>query len=320
MRKIFVILLCIFSFSLLFAVDKTNGTINVKTGDEIKSPVYGKIVQKGNKGLPKCFDKNTIVIEYENVYWYEKQEHRTNYQVIISGVKFSKEIKAASVNSEIKYGDLIGTAAVSPAMINIRSKDFDIFLTEVTNVCPEFEDGWYYFGIDSFLNTSPKFLSFLPADSKDTVIDFPDYPESIGQLMENVRKSYKENSGLNISSFTGFQICIKTRLSEYPSAVTSKSVTETIYQKKLFPNCPFVLSIKFDGVPMRLYFQNGFDQYLKDEYKPGKIIYLYLYTNVIINGEYWCYVRDFSLKSHDEIAAQKMEKVKADFDSKNQEK
>ena len=97
MRKIFVILLCIFSFSLLFAVDKTNGTINVKTGDEIKSPVYGKIVQKGNKGLPKCFEKNTIVIEYENVYWYEKQEHRTNYQVIISGVKFSKEIKAASV-------------------------------------------------------------------------------------------------------------------------------------------------------------------------------------------------------------------------------
>ena len=320
MKKNLSLLIVFLSCSVLFAVEKTNGTINVKIGDEIKCPVDGKIVQKGNKNLPKCYDKNTIVIEFPNTYWFENQKIETTYQLIISGVKFTKEIKAAPVDSVIKYGDLIGTATKSPGLINIRSKDFDMFLTDVTDVCPEFEGDWYYFGIRTILSSTPKFLNYMPAESRKTVIEFPDYPESIGDLMDNVVKSYTENekSGLNISNFPEIKICIKTKLSEYPKQKTQKSVTEGLYQMKMFPNCPFVLSIKFDGVPMRLFFQQGFDKYLEEEYKLGKPIYLYLYTGSIINGEYWCYVRDFSLKSPDDIAKEKMQKVKSDFDEKNQ--
>jgi len=302
-----------------FAVERTNGSMNVPVGADVKIPAAGKIYQIGNKTLPEVYDANTIIVEIENKYYYKGEHVSAKYQLILSGVTISNEIKKMPLGSEVKENEVIGTALISPVRINIRCKEFDAYLADVANVPPEFEDDWYYFGVGMFLNTTSKFLSFQPISSKIDEIDFWDYPDTLENLYTQAMAPNAAGKEVQFSSFPAFKVCLKTKLPAYPETRHQDTINEALLLSKYFKNCTHMIDYEFDGIPVRLYFQEGFEKYLKDEYTLNEDIYIFASVILITNGRFFCYVRDFSLKSPDEIADEQIEKAKkfmAELDKK----
>ena len=310
MRKLVTLLLLITIIGSAFAVERTNGSLNVPVGADVKVPVAGQIYQIGNSELPNVYDENTIIFEIENKYYYKGEHVSAKYQLILSGVTISNEIKKMPLGSEVKENEVIGTALSSPVRINIRSKEFDPYLADVANVPPEFEDDWYYFGIGMFLNTTSKFLSFQPIFSKTDEIDFWDYPDTLENLYTQALAPNADGKKVQFSSFPAFKVCLKTKLSAYPETRHQDTINEALLLSKYFKNCTHMLDYEFDGIPVRLYFQEGFEKYLKDEYTLNEDIYIFASVLLITNDRFFCYVRDFSLKSPDEIVDEKVERVK----------
>ncbi|MBQ5492050.1 MAG: hypothetical protein IIT68_08360 [Treponema sp.] len=301
--------LLLLSCARLSAVSWTNGAMNYQTGEEVKSPVDGKIVQLGNKGLPECFGKDSVVIEFSKSYYYDGQKQTGTYQLILSGLQLSgvNGTRGAAVSKD----EVLGLAVSSPVMINVRCKDFDVYLVDCADKYAEKEDDWYYFGVGMFLSSSPKFLEYQPVSSKTDEIEFWDYPDTMENLYENhLEGMNSENKIIFMSQFPSFQICIKTQLDSYPSSKTQSSVSEGLMLNKYFSNCPVMLNHSFDELPFRLYFQKGFDEYLEDEYELGSDIYLYLSVILLCNGDYCCYVRDFSLVPPEENVQERIRNMK----------
>ena len=301
--------LLLLSCARLSAVSWTNGAMNYQTGEEVKSPVDGKIVQLGNKGLPECFGKDSVVIEFSKSYYYDGQKQTGTYQLILFGLQLS--VQNGLRGARVAENDVLGTAVSSPVMINVRCKDFDVYLVDCADKYAEKEDDWYYFGVGMFLSSSPKFLEYQPVSSKTDEIEFWDYPDTMENLYENhLEGMNSENKIIFMSQFPSFQICIKTQLDSYPSSKTQSSVSEGLMLNKYFSNCPVMLNHSFDELPFRLYFQKGFDEYLEDEYELGSDIYLYLSVILLCNGDYCCYVRDFSLVPPEENVQERIRNMK----------
>lgn len=291
------------------ALEWTNGSMNYSIGEEVKSPVEGIIKQIGNRGLPECFSKDTVIIEFSKSYYYDGQKQTGTYQLILSGLQLS--VQNGLRGARVAENDVLGTAVSSPLMINVRSKDFDVYLVDSAQKYAEKEDGWYYFGVGLFLSSSPKFLEYQPISSKTDEIEFWDCPDTLENLYVNHLEGMdSENKKVFMSSFPQFRICIKTQLDSYPVSKTQSSITEGLLIDKYFSNCPTILQFSFDELPMRLYFQDGFDTYLKDEYTLGNDIYLYMTVVLLMNGEYYCYVRDFTLLSPEENVQERIQKMK----------
>lgn len=181
MRKLVTLLLLITIIGSAFAVERTNGSLNVPVGADVKVPVAGKIYQIGNSALPNVYDENTIIFEAENKYYYKGEHVSAKYQLILSGVTISNEIKKMPLGSEVKENEVIGTALSSPVQINIRCKEFDPYLADVANVPPEFEDDW-------------------------------DYPDTLENLYTQALALRADGKKVQFSSFPAFKVCLKTKL------------------------------------------------------------------------------------------------------------
>ncbi len=313
MRKKIISLVLLSLTLQLYGVSRTNGGMRLNIGEQVKSPVTGTIYQIGNENLPQGFDSNTIIITFPNTYYYDGRKQSVEYQLIISGVQVFDSYKNAE-NRQIKKEEVIGTAVSSPVVLNIRCKEFDPYLIDVSAVPPEFEQDWYYFGIEMFLPTSSKLLDYQPIAGKTDEIDFWDYPDSLENLYRQATERGDEERRVLFSSFPIFQVCIPTELPTYPQttdlASGSPSPASGLIVRKYFSNCPYMIQHNFDGIPLRLYFQNGFDQYLKEEYRLGNKIYLYVSVIFILNGKFYCYVRDFTLETPKDTVLQKMQRAR----------
>lgn len=313
MRKKIISLVLLSLTLQLYGVSRTNGGMRLNIGEQVKSPVTGTIYQIGNENLPQGFDSNTIIITFPNTYYYDGKKQFVEYQLIVSGVKVSDSYKNAE-NRQIKKEEVIGTAVSSPVVLNIRCKEFDPYLIDVSAVPPEFEQDWYYFGIEMFLPTSPKLLDYQPIAGKTDEIDFWDYPDSLENLYRQATERGDDERQIHFSSFPVFQVCLTTTLSNYPKtaeiAAGLSSPAAGLIVRRYFSNCPYMIQHNYNGIPLRLYFQNGFDQYLKEEYKLGNKIYLYTSVIFILNGEFYCYVRDFTLETPKDTVLQKMQRAR----------
>lgn len=317
MKKLFAILSFLLCFNA-FAVETTNGGMNVKKGDNFILPVKGRLYQIGNKDLPKCFSKDTVVFDFTNVYYYEGKQQNVDCQMIISGIKLSKEYKNAKPGTEIKGGTTIGTAVSSPVVLNIRCKDFDIYLADTADCITVFENGWYYFGVGMLLPTTPKFLDYQEITGKKSQIDFWDNPDTLEDLYKTATEPREDGGVPQFSQFPSFYVCLKTKLKAYPEPKAKAG--DGLMVANYFKNCTHYLDIKFDGIPVRLYFQNGFYDYLKEEYKLGKDIYIYSVFIIFTNGRFYAYVRDYSLISPKEIAQNKAKRVQEDMKKRDEAK
>ena len=139
----------------------------------------------------------------------------------------------------------------------------------------------------------------MPVSSKDDMIEFWDYPESIKSLADASLPT--ETSKNHITRFPNFQILVKAKLNEYPEAIKTTTSDDIILRNQFYSFAETEMEYTFDGIPFHLVFYTGFQDYLKDEYTLGDDVYLYLYALFGKNGAIWFYVRDFSLTSPEEM-------------------
>ncbi len=298
-------------------INRTMGQLNVTVGDTVKLPLAGRLVQIGNDGLPPSFGPDTLVFNVTHQYWLDGGAQAFgNYQLIMSGVQPDSELQSVSSSTLINQGTVIGIATESPVQVNLRCRTIDLFLCDAAQNIPELVNGWYYFGVGMLMSGSPKFLNYQPVTSAADEIQFYDYPESLDAMSQQCRSRYEEkNQGDVVSRYPDFQICLETTLDRYPSTdlrlSTAISPSERLILTRTYSGCPYYLSIDFDGIPVQLFFQQGFDQYLAEEYTLGDPIWLYLQVNEFINGELIGYVRDFTLNSPMETVLQRQERLLA---------
>lgn len=301
-------------------ITRTMGQLNVAYGASVKLPLDGRLVQIGNAGLPPVFGPDTLVFNVTHQYWLDGGKQAFgNYQLILSGVQPIPALQSVSGSTVIEKGTVIGTATESPVQVNLRCRTIDLFLCDSAQNIPELVNGWYYFGVGMLMSGSPKFLNYQPVTSAKDEIPFWDFPESLEQMSQRGRSEYEAKAkGEVVSRYPDFQICFETTLDRYPSTdlrlSTNVSPAERLMLARTYSNCPYYLSVDFDGVPMQLFFQDGFDQYLKDEYTLGDPIWLYLQVSEFINGELIGYVRDFTLKSPVETVLERQERLLAAMD------
>ncbi len=289
-------------------------TFNVKAGQEIKMPVdcgfvsYGKTtIQIGDwdYSIPKEFGNKTLVASFPYTYYFNGKKHDVFYEVIIKDVNLKKEIQDLPLYSEIKTDTVIGTASADNPGVMIRSvTGYDPSLVLDSKNVPVETGNYTYFDASTFMPTTPKFLTFQPVTSKKDSIEFWDYPETIEEI---AAKGTAENENKeDIIRMPNFKIMIKTKLSEYPKPITSRSSHDILLRNMFYSFCNTEETIKFDGIPFHLVFYKDFENYLADEYKLGDDIYLYLVFLFGRDGEQYFYVRDFSIKSPEQRYDEKM--------------
>ncbi len=181
-----------------------------------------------------------------------------------------------SVAVQVSRKDRIGIAAGEKVTLCARSGVIDPYLVSTSYHPPEKRgDFWYYFP-GMYLPSEMKWLSYQPAEY-----------DRFKSMYEHATTG---EEGLGMTLFNWW-ILHKTSLDAYP-----EEGVQTVY---------------FGDLPLKLEYQEGFTQYLLDEYTLGDTIYLYLQIRGI-NGfgkEFLCYVRDFSLKPPEDIVRERIEAI-----------
>lgn len=292
-------------------------TFNVKAGEEIKMPVdcgfisYGKttiIENNWDYSIPEEFGKKVLVASFPYTFYFEGKKNEVVYELIIKDVRLNKEILGLKLFSEIKAGTIIGKAGKDNPGLMIRTvTGYDPNLI-LDGKNPPLEAGKYtYYDASSFMPTTPKFLTFQPVTTKKDSIEFWDYPETLEDI---AAQSKKENDGKDhILRLPVFKILLKTQLTKYPEPIRTESKTDLISRMQFYSFCNTEQVINFDGIPFHLVYYKDYENLLAKEYKPGEDIYLYLVFLFAKNGEQFFYVRDFSLKSPEQLYAEKLDLI-----------
>ena len=331
MKKLFLILLplILISCATTGKTEKTDSsaeaqkfpwsTFNVKAGEEIKMPVncgfvcYGKtgfVYEGWDFSIPKEFGKKTLIATLPYTFYFEGQKEEVFYELIIRNVNLKPEIASQEIYSEIAEDTVIGTAAEDNPGIMIRAvTGLDPNLILDSKTFPVSVGEYTYFDASTLMATTPKFLTFMPVSSKDDLIEFWDYPESIKQLADASIQTEKGKS--HITRFPNFQIMIKGKLTSYPVPVTTTSTNDIVLRNQFYSFAETEMDYTFDGVPFHFVFYKGFESYLKDEYTLGDDIYLYLYALFGKDGALWFYVRDYTLNSPETMYENRVNAIKA---------
>lgn len=264
-------------------IPNVNG--NCMPGQEIKSHFAGEIINKPAK-LPEAL-KKSFGIKASAKYYFDGEYRTSEYEVLYVDVELNTK------NKTVKKGDVIGTASGNQYNITIRSKIIDPYLVGCSNILPKKIDGYYYFLPGMLLSNVMKYFEYMPLNDDEL---FGMY-KHVTEPEEN-----DEDWAPGVALFEWHNL-VETTLSEYPAKVESYSIAGVPIESAML--------IDYKGIKLRLNFQRGFLDYLKNEYKLNDKIYLYL---VITSMDYFskevdCYVRDFSLKSPTEIVKQNIKIV-----------
>ncbi len=326
MKKILFVLVLLLFISCVTTNTKKNenrkpgypwSTFNSKAGEEIQMPVDCGIISYGQTtirddnwdfSIPKEFGKKVLITSFPYTYYYDGKKIDVYYEVIIKDINLKPEIRALPNYAEIKEGTVIGTADADNPGIMLRTvTGYDPNLV-MDSKNPPVESGNYtYFDASSFMKTTPKILTFQPVSSKKDLIDFKDYPESLESIV--TKSQYEKDDEEHILRLPNFRIRVKAKLDKYPEPIRTASNLDVILRHKFYSFCNTETEIDFDGIPFHLVFYKDFEKYLADEYKPGEDIYLYLVYLFGRAGEQFFYVRDFSLKSPEQMYDEKLDLI-----------
>ncbi len=285
-------------------------TFNQKAGEEIKMPVdcgkifYGTTTFKEadwDALIPQEFGNKTLVASFPYSYYFNGKKIDVFYEVIIRDIDLKKEIQDLPSYSEIKKDTVIGTASKDNPGIMIRTENgYDPNLILDSEDIPVTVGKYTYFDASTFMPTTAKFLKFQPVKSKAASIEFWDYPETIEQIAAQTRVAPSDDKE-HILRLPNFKIMIKTKLPKIPELIRTNSKSDLTLRTQFYSFCTTEETIDFDGIPFHLVFYKNFEKYLTDEYKIGDDIYLYLVFLFGRKGELYFYVRDFTLKSPEQL-------------------
>jgi hypothetical protein len=262
----------------------------------LTSPVSGKVIKREDHG-----DITTISIACTDSYYLNGILNQCNYELIISGIKNFVGAQAVSNNQQL------GTIT-DRTLITSRSNVIEPYMLRLTDRPPVKIDQSYYFTPSWFIQSNSQFLSFRQ------VMSFEDAINDFYTRWKNEDDS-KSDSFATIHYFPEKdRIRIKIKLENYPiNALRSPALGLTemrFYGSNLFIYENSIPS-KCEYQPV-IYWQKGFLDFIKSEYRIGDDIYIYcsIYTLDHQNKRIIVCAREFSLHSDEEIIDERMAKLK----------
>lgn len=266
-------------------------------GSALLSPVDGylRYEERDELGLSRA------IIETSQEYYLDGKKLKMSYELAIGGL--------SSVDAEegpIQAGDRVGTMSATP-YISSRSAELDPFMLRQADSAPASYKGLWWFAPAWLLPNSMQWLSFRQVPSLEAAIeDF--YRRWADEEVEN-----PEELSVTIHHFPDLdRIRVRFTLDSYP--VAAQATQALLLTERNFYGRPGIFTLQnfldldaeFDAM---IYWQKGFDGFLKDEYELGSPLWLYcsIFTLDHENGLIVVCVRDFSLVSDEEVIATRTE-------------
>ncbi len=262
-------------------------------GSPLYSPVSGQVVAEKLEGG----DERSILIRSRQAYYLGGKEAVSEYELLVKNLKY--EVKPETVEREAAIGVIAATTRLAA-----RSRALDPYMLRNTTAKPVFKDGFWYF-FPAWLDPSRfQALSFRQVDSFEAAV--ADFYERWAREDEKDDQSFA-----TIHYFPELdRIRVKIKLDAYPvpaNRTQALGMTELNFYRNpgLFVSeSRFPMGGKY--VPI-MYWQKGFKEYLEKEYVLGNEVYVYcsVYTLDHVNKAIVVCVRDFALKSDEDVIAER---------------
>jgi hypothetical protein len=301
--------ICSLSITSVFAQSKPIpcARITGNKGQELNALVDGNVIysesntkkiEKSKMEIPEGFRNGTLLLEYEEKYYLDGQEVCKKFQLLYSGFTPDDSFKKASEKKSIgvKGGTKIGIAG-DAILLTIRTKELDPHLLICSGSEPVYYGSYWYYGLESFMNSTPKFLTFKQLSSSE---------DSITVTAESTL-TLKEIAGFQtFMYFPAPEIAFKAKMNTFPfpkHELTSQA--EKVVHQNLLEDETLELIVEFDGIKIHLYFPEQFDDYFRKEVKWGEDVYFY--GNIVYSeaGEVHVYGRDFMTKDIKDVLQNK---------------
>jgi hypothetical protein len=307
MKHIFILVFLIMSnVTFLFAdqtqtiPDSISGVPSLSypeeyAGKPLFSPISGKVITKQEN------IQVSISIESNISYYLYGKEMDIPYELIIAN--FLNPTFSTTINANQQLGTID-----KKTYIIARVKTLDDFFIRQSDYSPIKIDDYYYFSPEWLIPKNTAFLSFRQVDSFENAIN------DFYNRWKNEEDS-TDKSDATIHYFPNLdRIRVKLSLNAYPKAAEQTAglhITEmSYYQPGLFVS-EIKYPVKCPYTPI-IYWQKGFDEYLKQEYKLGDEVYIYcsIYSLDHKRKEITVCARDFSLISDEDIIKKRRENIK----------
>ncbi|WP_304225925.1 hypothetical protein [Gracilinema caldarium] len=249
-------------------------SLECKAGDEIKAFDSGEIITDFAP-LPEGI-LNPVVLQVQRPYYYHGKEQKSTFELIYFPMVRTNH------DQSVKEDQIIGKTLGTKLNVILRSSTLNPLMISVSITLPVRYNGYFYYTPGLYVSSVMKWLLFPPIEET------------------NFEAMYKHALETPESLLYFNTWCLyKTSLQDYPTPFQQNN--KELYYSRIY----------YKDIPIDLIFQPGFLKYLKDEYTLGTPIYLYLQTESIFGNpatvRVW--VRDFSLKSPDDIVDDKIKVI-----------
>lgn len=279
---------------LPFAVLSWNSPV---PGTPVKSPVAGAIksVETDEFGLSR------VAIAVEQPYFWTDGERTCSYELVVGGLE-----SVAIESGPVEAGATLGAMGATPYLA-ARSPTLDPFLVRSSDELPQDYRGAWWFRPDWLLGRDTAFLSFRPVASFEAAIE---------DFYRRWAIEGEEPRGSTIHYFPDLdRVRAPFRLDGIP--VPAQSSMGLFQAEAWFFRSPglYVLESRVDlDLPYdaTIYWQKGFDAYLRDEYKLGSE--LWLYGSVVVldheSRRILFFARDFQLSDDETKVKERLEVIR----------
>ena len=284
-------------------IDKENISEEIKFPFVTKQCVDNEIISTYLKGklltkydeLPSQFN-DPLVFECESNYYYNNEKRTSTYQLIYVGTKIL-ENPNPNFDTNIEFAQ----ATTNELKLICRSKELDKYLISCSTALPQEYNGYFYFLPGMLLNTTMKYLHFVDIHEYD-------YKWLYHHTVDEDQNDPDWAPGF---SKVFWDIYINTELTSYPEILDTPIIHNGIQHERR-------TEIIYDGIKFELFFQPNFKKYLEEECKIGDKIYYYLNVEGcnFFTKSYSAYVRDFSIKSPEEIIDERINLIKEQLNIK----
>ncbi len=279
---------------LPFAVLSWNSPV---PGTQVKSPSAGTVVaiEKDEFGLSR------VAIAVEQPYFWTDGERVCAYELVIGGLD-----SVALGLGPVEAGAVLGAMGETPYLA-ARSETLDPWLVRSTDELPQDYLGAWWFRPDWLLGRDTAFLSFRPVESFEAAIE---------DFYRRWAIEGEEARGSTIHYFPDLdRVRAPFHLEGLP--VPAMSSMGLFQAEAWFFRSPglYVLESRVDldqAYDATIYWQKGFDAYLRDEYEPGSE--LWLYGSVVVldheSRRILFFARDFQLADDETVVSRRLEAIR----------
>jgi len=268
--------------------------LTVDPSDSIAyAPLDGEIAWSGRDS----FGTIEIGIKASFACYWNGKSVTVPYELVGGGLE-----SASRTEGRVKAGEALGKASAVP-YVTARSKSLEPALLRMTRSTPILNGSMWHYLPDWLLPEATQWLSFRQVDS---------FEAAVADFYRRWEIEGNEARGFTFHYFPDLdRIRVPLPLPEYPVKAVRTAALEFIEKAYYDGRASFSFSNSLGtvaGHTVRLYWQEHFNKYLRDEYELGKPLWVYCSVYVIDHErkEIIVCARDFALKSDEEVVEERM--------------